>query len=105
MGVDFGPYLQRILYVIRKNWINLIPEGAFAKKGKLAIQFAIMKQGNIQGMQPVFSSGDLVLDRAAWGGITNSDPLDQLPPDFKGNFLQLRITFYYNMDISSSGIR
>src|SRR5579864_8305253 len=105
MGVDFGPYLQRILYVIRKNWINLIPEGALMKKGRLAIQFAILKDGRIQGMQAVLSSGDVVLDRAAWGGITNSDPLDQLPAEFRGNYLELRIVFLYNLNLDGSEIR
>ena len=27
-GIDFGPYLQRILRDIRSNWYNLIPESA-----------------------------------------------------------------------------
>jgi outer membrane biosynthesis protein TonB len=105
MGVDFGPYLQRVLYTIRKNWINLIPEGAQSKKGKLAIQFAILPDGSIRGMQGVLGSGDVVLDRAAWGGITNSDPLDRLPTDFKGDFLQLRILFFYNLDLNGNEIR
>jgi outer membrane biosynthesis protein TonB len=105
MGVDFGPYLQRVLYVIRKNWINLIPEGAFAKKGKVGIQFAILKNGRVTAMQGVLPSGDLVLDRAAWGGITDSDPLDQLPREFKGDYLALRIIFLYNMDVNSNDLR
>lgn len=105
MGVDFGPYLQRILYVIRNHWINLIPEGAQAKKGKVAIQFAILKDGRITAMQSVLPSGDIVLDRAAWGGITDSDPLDQLPREFKGDYLALRIIFLYNMDLNSNELR
>lgn len=105
MGVDFGPYLQRVLYTIRKNWVNLIPEGAYSKKGKLAIQFAILKDGSIRGMQRVLSSSDLVLDRAAWGGITNSDPLDRLPTEFKGEYLELRIIFLYNLNLDGTEIR
>jgi hypothetical protein len=105
MGVDFGPYLQRVLYVIRKNWINLIPEGAFAKKGKVGYQFAILKNGRITALQRVLPSGDVVLDRAAYGGITDSDPLDQLPREFKGDYLALRIIFLYNMDLNSSELR
>lgn len=105
MGVDFGPYLQRVLYVIRKNWINLIPEGAFAKKGKVGYQIAILKNGRITALQRVLPSGDVVLDRAAYGGITDSDPLDQLPREFKGDYLALRIIFLYNMDLNSSELR
>ncbi len=35
-GVDFGPYLQRILQDVRENWYHAIPESAEMKKGKLA---------------------------------------------------------------------
>ena len=27
-GVDFGPYLSRVLDAVRRNWYNLIPEEA-----------------------------------------------------------------------------
>ena len=30
MGVDFGPYLSRVLHDIKRNWYNLIPEEARA---------------------------------------------------------------------------
>ena len=52
-GVDFGPYLQRILQNVKENWYNLIPESAEMKKGKLAIEFAITKDGQVAGMKLV----------------------------------------------------
>ncbi len=101
MGVDFGPYLQRVLHDVRVNWYNLIPEVARApimKKGKLTIEFAILKDGRIGAMQRTFSSGDISLDRAAWGGITASNPFPPLPAQFGGQYLALRFHFYYNPD-------
>lgn len=101
MGVDFGPYLQRVIFAVRMHWYNLIPESARPpqmKKGKLAIEFAIMKDGRVQGQQMVAPSGDLALDRAAWGGITDSNPFPPLPAEFRGQYLQLRIKFFYNPD-------
>jgi TonB family protein len=103
MGVDFGPYLQRILHDVRLNWYNLVPESArppIMKKGKVAIEFAIMKDGSVRGMQlePGGSSGDAALDRAAWGGITASVPFPPLPDEFKGQYLALRFHFFYNPD-------
>jgi len=62
-GVDFGPYLQRILQDVKENWYHLIPESAEMKKGKLAIEFAIMKDGHVQGLRVVTPSGDIALDR------------------------------------------
>ena len=101
MGVDFGPYLARVLHNVRVNWYNLIPEVArppLMKKGKVAIEFAILKDGRVAELRRVASSGDISLDRAAWGGITASNPFPPLPAEFGGQFLALRFYFYYNPD-------
>ncbi len=97
-GVDFGPYLQRILQDVRQNWYLLIPESAEMKKGKLAIEFAITKDGKVADMRLVASSGDVALDRPAWGSITNSNPFPPLPTEFTGPYLALRFRYYYNPD-------
>src|SRR5215469_357167 len=99
-GVDFGPYLQRIVQEVRENWYRLIPESAEMKKGKLAIEFAITPDGKVADMRLVASSGDVALDRPAWGSITNSNPFPALPSEFKGPYLALRFRFYYNPDKS-----
>lgn len=97
-GVDFGPYLARILQDVRENWYHLIPESASMKKGKLAIEFAITPDGKVADMRLVASSGDVALDRPAWGSITASNPFPPLPSEFKGPYLALRFRFYYNPD-------
>ena len=96
MGVDFGPYLQRVLHDVRQNWYNAIPESAEFKHGNLIIEFAITKDGKVAGMKLVASSGDVPLDRAAWAGITGSDPFPALPSEFGGEYLALRFRFFYN---------
>src|SRR5579864_1696945 len=69
-GVDFVPYLQRISQPLRQNWYILIPESAEQKKGKLTIEFAIAKDGQVTDMRLVASSGDRSLDAPAWGSVT-----------------------------------
>jgi TonB family protein len=95
-GVDFGPYLARVLHDVKMNWYSLIPESAQMKKGNLAIEFAITKDGKIADMHLAASSGDVPLDRAAWGGITASNPFPPLPSEFGGQYLALRFRFFYN---------
>ena len=98
-GVDFGPYLSRVLQSIKSNWYNLIPEEArspLMKHGKVAIRFLITPNGKVAGMYIEAPSGDVPLDRAAYGGITASDPFSPLPHEFHGPYLALRITFFYN---------
>jgi TonB family protein len=98
-GVDFGPYLSRVLESIKRNWYILIPEEARApllKHGKVAIRFLITPNGKVAGLAVELPSGDVPLDRAAYGGITASDPFSPLPNEFHGPYLALRITFFYN---------
>jgi TonB family protein len=97
-GVDFGPYLARVVHEVKEHWYAIIPESAEFKKGNLGIEFAILKDGSVAGMKLVASSGDVALDRAAWGGITGSNPFPPLPNEFQGKFLSLRFRFYYNPD-------
>jgi len=71
------------------------------KKGKLSIEFAITKKGQIAGLRYVSSSGDVALDRAAYGGITTSNPFRPLPAEFHGQYLGLRFTFLYNPSLTA----
>jgi hypothetical protein len=53
MGVDFGPYLTRVVQVVKANWYNIMPPSVFPpirKQGKLAIEFTILKNGTVAGM-------------------------------------------------------
>jgi TonB family protein len=103
-GVDFGPYLSRLVREVRDNWYRIMPDSVRLgfKKGKLAIQFYILKDGRVTGMQLTDSSGDVVLDRAAWTGVTACDPFPPLPIEFSGKYLKLRLTFRYNPSVSIS---
>jgi len=103
MGVDFGPYLERVLHDVKMNWYLHIPESARApiiKKGNVSIEFAILKDGSVAGMKLVYTSGDTALDRGAWAGITDSNPFPPLPHEFGGQYLALRFKFLYNPDKS-----
>jgi TonB family protein len=94
-GWDYAPYLQRIMEDVRDNWYRLIPESAEMKRGKLKLEFAILRDGRVAGLKLVQSSGDPALDRPAWGSITASDPFPALPNEFPGQYFALRFTYYY----------
>lgn len=100
-GVDFGPYLAQIVQIVKRNWYTIIPQSAYppiSKKGKVVIEFAIGKMGQVQGLNIVGPSGDVYLDRAAFGGIQFSNPFPPLPKEFGGPYLGLRFFFFYNPD-------
>lgn len=97
-GVDFGPYLARIVYIVRRNWLAVIPESArLGEKGRVAIVFEILKDGTVPQMRMVASSGSDPLDRAAMTGIRASSPFPPLPSEFTGEHLVLQFIFLYNL--------
>jgi TonB family protein len=101
MGVDFGPYMKRLRDTVVDHWMPLIPESArppVMKKGLVVIEFAITKDGKVMGMKLISPSGDVALDRAAWGAITYAIPMPNLPTEFTGDYLKIRGLFYYNPD-------
>ncbi len=100
-GVDFNNWLQRWHYETERTWDPLIPDEVnppIYKSGAVAIQFRVLPNGRIQdgSMHLVGQSGDVALDRAAWGALTGSN-YPPLPREFHGPYLELRAYFMYNM--------
>jgi TonB family protein len=100
LGVDFGPYLARIVYIVKRNWYAVIPESArLGEKGRVGIVFEILKDGTVPQLRLVASSGADALDRAALAGIRASIPFPPLPEEFTGNHLVLQFIFLYNITL------
>lgn len=97
-GVDFGPYLARIVRVVRENWYAVMPESArLGQKGRVAIQFSILRDGRVPELDLVLTSGSQALDGAANAAIHASVPFPPLPDEYKGSDLKLRFIFLYNL--------
>lgn len=98
MGVDFKPYLVRVLTAVRRNWFAVIPESArFGRRGKVVIQFSIARAGAVPKLVIDSSSGTDALDRAAVAGISASVPFPPLPAEFKGEQIRVQLAFFYNV--------
>lgn len=105
-GVDFGPYLIRLLREVRQNWYAVIPVSArLGEQGKVVIVFSIQKDGAVPLGQPVlvYSSGRSHLDRPALAAIRASQPFPPLPAEFTGPNLVLQFTFLYNLPLDYTG--
>lgn len=98
MGVDFRPYLQAILAVVRRNWMAVLPESArMGLRGKVALQIAIVRDGSVARLVYSERSSSHALDEAAVAGVSASNPLPPLPPEFKGERIVVQFNFVYNM--------
>jgi TonB family protein len=100
-GVNFQPYLQRIMRLIYQQWIPLLPEEArppLNKRGTTQIRFTINPDGTVAAMNLDGSTHDVALDRAAWGSITGVGQFPPLPKQFHGPNLELRIHYLVNVN-------
>jgi outer membrane biosynthesis protein TonB len=102
-GVDFGNWLQRWHWETERTWDPLIPDEVnppIYKSGAVAIRFKVLPNGRLMDGSLVLEgrSGDVALDRAAWGALTGSN-YPPLPRDFHGPYLELRAYFLYNMEV------
>jgi TonB family protein len=98
MGVDFKPYLIRILALVRRNWFAVIPESArLGNRGLVQLQFIIDRNGQVPKLVIATPSGSEALDRAAVAGISASVPFPPLPGEFKGREIRLQFAFKYNV--------
>jgi outer membrane biosynthesis protein TonB len=99
-GVDFNDYLNRVYITVKRNWFAVMPESVrLGDKGVVSLQFRIMRDGTVPVGEPakVFGSGKEPLDRAAISSIRASNPFEPLPPAFSGPYIELRFTYYYNL--------
>ena len=97
-GVNFGPYLARVVYIVRRNWYAVIPQSArLGEKGRVALVFEIVKDGSVPQLRLLASSGSSALDQAALASIRASNPFPPLPQQFTGKHLVLEFIYFYNM--------
>lgn len=102
-GVDFNPYLQKIIREIYETWLPLIPEEArppLNKQGEALIRFTIMPDGTIgANMSLDGSTHDDAINKSCWGSITGVGQFPPLPKQFHGPNLELRIHYLVNKEM------
>ncbi len=99
-GVDFNDYLARVYQSVKRNWFAVMPASVeLGDQGVVSLQFRIMRNGVVPDGEPVKvrPSGKEPLDRAAISSIRTSNPFEPLPPAFSGPYIELRFTYYYNL--------
>ena len=98
LGVDFKPYLTRILALVRQNWFAVIPESArLGNRGVVLLQFIVDRSGQVPKLVIATPSGSEALDRAAVAGVSASVPFPPLPSEYKGQQIRLQFAFKYNV--------
>jgi TonB family protein len=103
-GVDFTAFSPDLLRTVRRSWLAKMPSEAKNEntKGRVAVRFAIQKDGSLSHVPTVeVSSGRKAFDDAAVSAVRSSAPFDHLPESFKGPNIELRLIFLYNLPLSA----
>jgi TonB family protein len=98
-GVDFTTFLKHVSESVKRSWYTKMPEAArLGIKGKVVLRFRIQKKGALDGTPAIeTSSGYKTLDDGAVTAVVASAPFEQFPEAFKGPYVELRVTFLYNV--------
>lgn len=102
LGFDFTAYLKDTLAAVRNNLFSNLLRMSLSEQRNISLEFAILKDGTLEGMKIVSSSGDEAVDKATSEGIASSSPLAALPGDFKGQQLKLRFRLAYTPEVLRS---
>lgn len=95
-GYEWGPYAAEMIRKIKRNWE--VPKLAhYGLKGRLVVRFYLLRDGRVEGLRLLVSSGVPPFDNASMQAIRNSNPFRALPPDFPNPREGVTITFLYNI--------
>ena len=90
---DFGPYMKELQRRIKMNWDP--PKGNESKR--VVLLFSIARDGRLLNVSVHRSSGLPAADKAAIDAVKLTAPFRPLPPDFKGDSVDIQFTFDYNV--------
>ncbi len=100
MGVDFGPWLRRFKNQVERNW--LVPAVAMTFKGRVVIQFRVLRNGTIIDLAVVQPASIQALTTSAANALKLSNPTAQLPVEYPADNVFFTVTFHYNEDPRTS---
>lgn len=90
---NFGPYIAELQRRIKNNWRP--PSDSQTKR--IVAVFSVGRAGNLVGITIKQSSGTPLADQAAVQAIQVSAPFKPLPPNYRGNTIDVLFTFDYNV--------
>jgi TonB family protein len=106
-GLDFKPFLQSVYTSVKREWnAGMPPSVELGDLGRVTLQFHVQQDGTVpeDSLKVRFTSGKKHLDEAALQAMRNAAPFKHLPEKFSQPFVELRMTFYYNLAPKSSGV-
>jgi TonB family protein len=98
-GLDLTPYLRLNTHFIQRNWHSLTTSDAIGSPhnvADVALEFTVARDGSLSNAKLSQPSGDSALDQAALEALQRSSPFHELPSNYEGQSLALRVRLHYN---------
>ena len=99
-GVDFNSYLHGLYLAVRDKWqAGMPPAVKSGLQGKNSVQFRVLRDGKVPEdfLKLASSSENKDLDEASLQAVRKAAPFSHLPEKYSQSFIELRMTFYYNI--------
>jgi len=96
-GVEFGPWLNRFIAQLRRNWYAILPyEAMLGTKGHVAITFNVHKTGALTDVSVVGPCPIDAFNNAAFGALMATNPTSPIPSAYPDEKAFFTVTFFYN---------
>lgn len=90
---DFGPYMRELQRRIKRRWNP--PRGNESKR--VVLMFTLSRDGRLLSLKMHKTSGIPESDQAAIQAVKEAAPFRPLPPEYRGNDIDIQFTFDYNV--------
>jgi protein TonB len=92
-GVGFGWYAEALQRRLSEEWRKTLGQIEGTSANPVVISFQINRNGSIDQIRVAQSSGNRSLDYSALRAVTNSHPLQALPPALRRNSISIEMWF------------
>jgi periplasmic protein TonB len=98
-GGDFASryawYVDAVRNRISSNWVQSLVDPSVQFAPRAVVDFQILRDGTITGIQVTHSSGNESVDRSAVRAIQSSSPVTRLPNDYSGKIVNVEFWFEF----------
>jgi len=89
----YGWYVTAMRNRISQNWLQSTVDPNIHSAPRVYVAFQILRDGQIVNTQLTASSGVISLDRSVLRAISDSTPMQPLPPDYRGSSVAVEFWF------------
>jgi periplasmic protein TonB len=94
-GSRYGWYVDAVNRRISSNWLQATVDPQIQFAPRVDVTFQVQRDGTVTNIQVLKSSGNASVDTSAVRAIRASSPLQQLPGDYSGSYVNVDFWFEY----------